>query len=64
MPGTPPTPLEMMMQTPKAGTLRRAVFEAMHARWCGPECPPSCREWHPDQVEQDAAIAAVRGWKR
>jgi hypothetical protein len=50
------------MRTPRTGTLQRAVFDAMHAACCGPDCPPSCREWRPNKPEQDAAIAAVRRW--
>ena len=50
------------MKTPKAGTLERAVFDAMHERWCGPNCSPSCREWHPDRMEIKAAIDATLDW--
>lgn len=52
------------MKTPRAGTVKRAVFDAMHATWCGPTCPPSCREWHPTDAEIDAAIKAVRDFDR
>lgn len=45
---------------PRAGSLRRAVYDAMHARWCGPDCPPSCQAWSPDLAEQQAAIHAVQ----
>lgn len=44
------------MRTPRKGSLLRRIFDAAHARWCGPECPSSCREWHPD-LEELRAIA-------
>lgn len=47
---------------PRAGTVLRAVYDAMHARWCGPDCSPSCTEWRPDTDEMKAAIAAVRAF--
>jgi hypothetical protein len=51
-------------RTPKAGTVERAAWDAMHAVWCGPECETSCRQWHPDRREIRAAIAAVREYDR
>lgn len=50
----------MAATTPRKGTVLRAVFDAEHARWCGPDCPPSCREWHPDLKAMRAGIDAVR----
>lgn len=46
---------------PLAGTVQRAVWDAMHAVWCGPGCNvgPGCTAWHPDRREQQAAIDAV-----
>jgi hypothetical protein len=45
---------------PNSKTVRRAVWDAMHERWCGPGCDPNCTEWAPDLAAIDAAIAAVR----
>lgn len=53
-----------MNERPRAGTVGRAVWDAMHARWCGPKCEPSCKEWKPDLAEQQAAIRAVRAFGR
>lgn len=52
------------MSYPRAGTVQRAVWDAMHATWCGTDCPggPGCREWHPSEREQQAAIDAVRAF--
>lgn len=47
---------------PRAGTVERAVWDAMHAVWCGPDCEPTCRQWAPNRREQIAAIAAVRAF--
>lgn len=51
-----------MPETPRAGTVERAVWDAEHAVWCGTDCAPSCREWHPDLRAIRAAVTAVRGY--
>lgn len=49
---------------PRAGTVQRAVWNAMHRTWCGPDCPngPGCRVWNPSERDQQAAIDAVRAF--
>lgn len=51
-----------MVYPPRSGTVQRAVWDAMHATWCGPDCLPSCTQWNPSLNEQQAAIEAVRAF--
>lgn len=34
--------------------------DAEHEVFCGPDCPPSCRQWHPDERAMKAGIEAAR----
>lgn len=47
------------MSTPRPGTLRRQVFDALHEARCEPGCRPTCRR-APSAREVDAAITSVR----
>lgn len=51
-----------MRSYPRAGTVERAVHDAMHAVWCGDACPngPGCTEWAPSTAQTKAAVKAVR----
>ena len=49
------------MRKPKKGTLRRAVYDASHERYCGPGCSCPC-EGDIDEKLLDAILAAVRRW--
>lgn len=49
---------------PPEGTLRRAIADASHERWCGPDhhtCPREC-QGRMDRAELDAVAEATRVW--